>query len=159
MSSFVISKVNYVRAAGLMYGIEESKRDSHQWFLDHIRKEFEHAYALNVISVNEQYESHQMPDENSYEEDFEAYRKKGRDIWVNKNTGLIPSAMPWPQFRYMMMNFFGGVMYQIENDYAGRAVSELFYRCIVKLFEQDINDVPHIWSEIDLDKCGKIQNS
>lgn len=159
MSSFVVNKVNYVRAAGLMYGIEESKRDSNPRFLDHIRKEFEHAYALNVVSVNEQYESHLMPDENSYDEDFEAYRKKGQDIWVNKSTGLIPNAMPWPQFRYMMMNFFGGVMYQIENDYADRAVSSFFYRCIVKLFEQEINDVPHIWSEIDLDKCGKIQNS
>jgi len=142
-----------------MYGIEESKRRGNPYFIDNVRKNFEHAYALNVVSVNEQYESHLMPDENNYDEDFEAYRKKGRDIWVNKSTGLIPSAMPWPQFRYMMMNFFCGVRYQIENDYAGRAVSALFYQCIVKLFEQEINDVPHLWAEIDLDKCGKIQNS
>lgn len=159
MSSFVVNKVNYVRAAGLMYGVEESKRDSNKRFLNHVRKNFEHAYALNVFSVNEQYESNRLPDEESYDEEFEAYRKKGQDIWVNKSTASIPNAMPWPHFRYMMMNFFSSVMYQIENDYAERTVSAFFYRCINKLFEQEIYDVPHLWAEIDLDKCGKNQNS
>ncbi|MBQ7156932.1 MAG: hypothetical protein IJR86_03945 [Bacteroidaceae bacterium] len=151
MSSFVVSKVMFIRAAGLMYGIEESKRDVHKWFLEHVRKDFEHAYTLNVYSVNEQYERNDLPDEKSYDEDFENYRKIGRDIYESKSTGLMKNAMPWPQFRYMMMNFFGGVMYQIENDYASRAVSELFYRCIVKLFEQEIHKVPHVHTEINLE--------
>ena len=42
MSSFIIDKVEYVKAAGLMYGIESAKRDSHKYFMDVCRKEFEH---------------------------------------------------------------------------------------------------------------------
>ena len=160
MSSFVISKVNYVRAAGLMYGIEEAKPRPHKWFLDHVRKDFEHAYALNVYSVNEQYDTNNLPDENSYDEDFETYRKKGRDIWINKIEGSKTNVIPWNHFRYMMMNFFSGVMYQIENKYAHRVVCELFCRCILYyLFDEEINDVPHIWSEIDLDALSEIYNS
>lgn len=82
MSSFIISKVEYVKAAGLMYGIESAKRDSHKYFLDVCRKEFEHVYALNVASVNEQYDHCEpiAPDENSYDDVFEAYCKKGELI-------------------------------------------------------------------------------
>lgn len=61
MSSFIIGKKEFIKAAGLMCGYEEAKSDSHKWFIDNVRKEFEHAYALNVVSVNEQYGDGEMP--------------------------------------------------------------------------------------------------
>lgn len=77
MSSFIISKIEFIKAAGLMCGYEEGKRDPHKYFIDNVRKEFEHAYALNVASVNEQYGDNEEPEEDNYDEVFEAYRKTG----------------------------------------------------------------------------------
>lgn len=77
MSSFIVSKREFIKAAGLMCGYEGAKRDSHKYFVDNVRKEFEHAYALNVASVNEQYGDNEEPETEQYDEVFEAYRKKG----------------------------------------------------------------------------------
>ena len=64
MSSFIVSKSEFIKAAGLMCGYEQAKgRDSHKWFIDHVREQFENAYRLNVMSVNEQYGDNEMPDE------------------------------------------------------------------------------------------------
>lgn len=82
MSSFIVSKREFIKAAGLMCGYESAKRDSHKWFVDNVRKEFEHAYALNVASVNEQYGHYEAPEQNdNHDELFETYRKKGALIY------------------------------------------------------------------------------
>ena len=60
-----------------MCGYEGAKRDGNSYFVDNVRKEFEHCYVLNVISWSEQYGENFQPDEESYDDVFEAYRKHG----------------------------------------------------------------------------------
>ena len=134
MSSYIVNKREFVKAAGLMCGYEESKRYSHRWFIDNVRKEFEHAYALNVISVNEQYGDNVEPETDEYDEVFESYRKMGaliqREGYASTNGVIftkVADVMDKRAFRRSMWNFFNSVLYQIENDAAHRAVAELFY--------------------------------
>ena len=157
MSSFIVDKREFIKAAGLMCGYEEAKRDSHQYFLDVCRKEFEHAYALNVISVNEQYGDFAEPETESYDDVFEAYRKKGaliqREGYASDN-GIIftkvEDVMDKRTFARSMWNFFNSVLYQIEDDAANRAVSAWFYTCIGKLYEDDLRSIEGWWGEIEL---------
>lgn len=161
MSSFIIDKVEYVKAAGLMYGIESAKRDTHRWFLENVRKEFEHVYALNVASVNEQYEDNRVPDENSYDDVFEAYCKKGvligNDGYASGN-GIIFSkvegVMTKHDLRIRLWHFFRSVLYQIENDAAHRMAAAWFFTCIGKLYESDLRSVDGWWGEVELDKAA-----
>lgn len=158
MSSFIIDKVEYVKAAGLMYGIESAKRDTHRWFLENVRKEFEHIYALNVISVNEQYEENYAPEEESYDEVFEAYRKKGElignDGYASKD-GIIyeqvEGVMTKRDLRIRLWHFFRSVLYQIENDAAHRMAAAWFFICIGKLYESDLRSVDGWWGEVELE--------
>ena len=156
MSSFIVSKIEFIKAAGLMCGYEEGKRDPHKWFIDHVRQEFEHAYALNVASVNEQYGDNEVPDEDNYDEVFEAYRKTGALI---RNDGYkmglictkVADVMDKRDFFSRMFLFFNSVLYQIENDAAHRAVSEWFYTCLTKLYEDDLHGVKGWWGEVKMD--------
>lgn len=163
MSSFIIDKVEYVKAAGLMYGMESAKRDTHRWFLENVRKEFEHIYALNVASVNEQYSHHEpiVPDENSYDEVFEAYRKKGvligNDGYASSN-GItfheVKGVMNKRDLRIRLWHFFRSVLYQIENRAANRMAAAWFFTCISKLYENDLHAVGGWWGEIEMDKAA-----
>lgn len=149
MSSFIVSKREYVKAAGLMYGIEESKRDQHQYFLNVCRKEFEHCYALNVISVNEQYGENVEPDEESYDEEFEKYRKIGQRIY--EGPALHEGVMSLSELRIKLWCFFRSVLYQVENDACSRAVSEWFFTCTSKLYERELHAVEGWWGEVEMD--------
>ena len=154
MSSFIISKVEYIKAAGLMCGYEEAKRDSHKWFIDNVRK----AYALNVVSVNEQYGDGEMPETEQYDDVFESYRKKGaliqREGYASDN-GIIfhkvENVMDKKKFRLSMFSFFKSVLYQIENEAAHRAVAELFFNCLSVLYESDLRSVDGWWGEVELE--------
>lgn len=157
MSSFIIDRKEYIKAAGLMCGFEEAKRHSHKWFIDNVRQEFEHAYALNVISVNEQYGDNEVPDENRYDDVFEAYRKMGtligNDGYASDN-GIIyekvQDVIDKATFRLQIFSFFNSVLYQIENDAAYRTVAALFYTCLDKLYESDLRGVDSWHSEVKL---------
>lgn len=148
MSSFIISKREYVKAAGLLHGIEEAKRDSHQWFLENVRKEFEHCYALNVASVNEQYDDNEVPEEDAYDEVFEAYRKLG--VAIYEGPALHEGVMKMRDLRIRLWLFFRSVLYQIENEAAYRMAAEWFFTCISTLYENDLHAVEcGWWGEID----------
>lgn len=156
MSSFIVSKQEFIKAAGLMCGYEEAKRDSHKWFIDHVRQEFEHAYALNVASVNEQYGDNQMPEEEPLDDVFEAYRKMGTLIYTEGyKMGIIctkvADVMDKATFRKSMWHFFRSVLYQIENEAAHRAVAELFFTCLSKLYDDELRSVEGWWGEVELD--------
>ena len=155
MSSFIVSKREFIKAAGLMCGYEEAKRDSHKYFIDHVRKEFEHAYVLNVISVNEQYDDHCEPEEESYDDLYERYRKMGKLIGTEGyEMGVIctkvADVMDKQTFRKSMFHFFGSVLYQIEDDACHRSVAEWFFTCLSHLYEDDMRDVNGWWGEIEL---------
>ena len=146
MSSFIIDRKEYVKAAGLMYGIEESKRDSHRYFLERCRNEFHHAYLLNVVSVNAQYGDNAAPDEGAYDELFERYRKLGCKIYGDT---FLPFGLQ--QLRPRLMNFFQSVLYQIEDETCHRTVAAWFYTCTVKLYEREIRSVEGWWGDVELE--------
>ena len=150
MSSFMVSKREYVKAAGLMYGIEETKRDKHQWFLDNVRKEFEHCYALNVASVNEQYGDNETPEEDNYEAVFESYRQLG--VAIYEGPALHEGVMKISDLRVRLWCFFRSVLYQIENEAAHRMAAEWFFTCISKLYENDLHAVEGWWGEVEIDE-------
>lgn len=157
MSSFIVSKREFIKAAGLMCGYESAKRDSHKWFIDNVRKEFEHAYALNVASVNEQYGRNKAPEQNdNYDELFKTYRKKGALIYNDgyaSNGGIyekVEDVMDKRRFCLLMWNFFTSVLYQIENDAAHRAVAALFFSCLSKLYGDKLRGIDGWWGEVEL---------
>lgn len=149
MSSYIISKREYVKVAGLMYGIEQAKRDRHQWFLDNVRKEFEHCYALNVTSVNEQYDDNEMPETEEYDDVFEDYRKLG--VAIYEGPALHDGVMKMRDLRVRLWVFFRSVLYQIENDAAHRMAAEWFFTCISKLYENDLHAVEGWWGEVEIE--------
>lgn len=139
-----------------MCGYEEAKRDSHKWFIDNVRQEFEHAYALNVASVNEQYDDNEMPEEGPLDDVFETYRKMGTLIYTEGyEMGVIctkvADVMDKATFRKSMWNFFNSVLYQIENEAAHRAVAELFFTCLNKLYDDELRSVEGWWGEVEMD--------
>ena len=157
MSSFIVSKSEFVKAAGLMCGYEESKRDSHRYFIEHVRREFEHAYLMNVVSVNEQYGDNVEPETERYDEVFERYRKMGaligRDGYASDNGVIfekVADVMDKRTFRKSMFHFFRSVLYQIENDAAARSVTELFFTCLCNLYEDELRGVDGWWGSIDI---------
>lgn len=157
MSSFIVSKREYIKAAGLMCGYEAAKRDSHKYFVDNVRNWFEQAYEYNVASVNEQYGDNEKPEVEQYDDVFDAYRKKGALISTEgyaSDNGIIftkvEDVMDKQTFCQSMWKFFNGVLYQIENEEAHRVVAELFYNCLNKLYEDDLRSVEGYWGEIEL---------
>ena len=156
MSSFIVSKREFIKAAGLMCGYESARRNSHKWFIENVRKEFEHAYALNVLSVNEQYGDNEAPEEGDFDDVFDAYRKEGALIYTEGYAGTVimekvkEDVMDKREFRRCMWTFFDSVLYQIENEAAHRAVSELFYMCLNKLYADETHGVEGWWGEIEL---------
>jgi hypothetical protein len=149
MSSFVIDKIQYMKAAGLMYGIEECKRDKHHYFLEVCRERFSLAYALNVTSVAEQYGDTPVMDMNTYDEEFERHRKLAHGIYERDCMG-IQQPLHMRDLCPRLMNFFQSVLYQIENEASHRIVAAWFYSCVIKLYESDIRRIDGWWGDVEL---------
>ena len=146
MSSFVVSKQEFIKAAGLMNGLEGSKRDSHKYFVDNVRELFVNAYELNVKSVNEQYNDDSLPDGNDYDGLFKQYQKKGEKLYFSK---VIGEDSHFKEIRKGLMVFFRSVLYQIENEKMHQEVAELFLECAHKLYQEDYRDIDGWWGSID----------
>ena len=144
MSCYIIDKIEYVKAAGLLYGVEEQDRDlEHSHYLAHIRENFMDAYKKNVQSVNERYNEKTQPEEEEYDETFEVYRVLGHEIGTNTN-----ATMNMEQFRWSLYRFFGSVLYQIGNQQLHMEVSASFYKVMTNLFYEKIHQ-SGTW-------CGKV---
>lgn len=145
MSSFVINKSEYVKAAGLMYGIEASKKSPHRYFLENVRKNFVKCYELNVDSVNEQYGDESGKDCSDYDYEFTQYCKIGERIRCG-----VYDRMTFQELRINLMQFFRSVLYQIENEEMSQFVSAFFFECTSKLFGSELYEVEGWWGNIEL---------
>ena len=141
MSSFIVPKIEYMKAAGLLYGFEYAKREPHAWYLDHLKEQFLRCYELNVASVNEQYNDYEKADECDYNEIFEAYKDFGRKCYNTKRK----------EFVYSMLMFFRSVNYQVENEEAKQEVTAWLYTCIMHLEERHVEVAAEWWGEINLE--------
>lgn len=144
MSSFVISKVEYIKAAGLIYGIESSKRYPHKWFLDNVRKGFVECYEMNVASVEKQYGEKIGFDGCAYDSTFEQYCKGGERIWL----GMDRKITDRNEVKNGLMMFFNSVLYQIEEEEMCQKVSSFFFLCATKLFDMEINECEDWWCKV-----------
>lgn len=148
MSSFVIDKIEFVKAAGLMYGIEESKPHSFRYFLENVRKNFMQVFEFNALSVAEQYHDDEpYKDELTYDSTFEEYRKKGAKIWAADGWGNMP--MNRNELRNALTNFFHSVLYQIENREMNTWVASFFWHCASRMEDPEVSDAGW-WGKIEI---------
>lgn len=147
MSSFVVEKIEFVKAAGLMYGFEESKREKHLYFLNVVKEKFLECWRNNIESVCEQYDDDESiyADDDNYDEVFEKYRKLGAKIFMGIN-----APMTRREFAFSMMSFFNSVLYQVENDDLHDKCAAFFFTCTKKLFEVEIRKVEGWWGDIEI---------
>ena len=135
MSSFVISKKQYVKAAGIIAGISESARDF--WLYDYeagrnstpddYYNRFSECYNMNALSVQDQYgDTEPETDGDDYKDIFKEYRKKGKDIYFfgDKKKAIIE-----------LLHFFNSALYQTETEAYYFKMQLYFYRIIVALLQ------------------------
>ena len=146
MSSFIISKKEYIKAAGLVCGVAScSKYGGSPVFCANVKKQFEHIYKLNVYSWCEQYDEDIAEDTCDYEGVFNEYKALGRRIYMG-----LESKMSLDTLRYSLLQFFRSATYQIENEDANMEAASYFYTCIEMLCQDKTDDVNGFWGSIDI---------
>ena len=107
MSSFVINKKEYMKAAGIMAGLAQELQI---WSYDYetrrnrtpedYKRAFEECFTMNALSVAEQYRDKEAyTDSNDYKADFDEYKKLGCQLVWNGGQDLTNAI-------YELMSFF-----------------------------------------------------
>jgi len=125
MSSFTISKKEYVKVAGYVAGIANGCSSGvHEFWLwdskehkntdkDLFYKRFVQCYEMNAESVKKQYKGAEVGassnDQNEYKTEFNKYYKKGQAL-VMEDTNTINQAVS------EINNFFHSSLYQTEDE-------------------------------------------
>lgn len=151
MSSFVIGKEEYIKAAGICAGIASIKK---MWVYDYIARRnmepedyynrFSECYTMNALSVQEQYQDAEPEtDPADYLQTFKTYQAKGRAAATNpeKLRGLILD----------LRDFFASAQYQTEKESYYFKMQALFNTILVAL-------MPHMapprestcWGSLDI---------
>lgn len=157
MSSFVIDKVEYIKAAGVIAGIYGiKKRREGLWLYDYTNHKricspedlyelFEGFYMMNLRSVEEQYNEPKTPGDGlKYSAEFTAYRKKGINAVINSRTYF-------GEILVKLNTFFQGALYQIENEEYNTAMKNVFYTILSDLIEYYLPREFDGWSRFDLE--------
>jgi len=157
MSSYIISKQEYMKAAGLVTGLSEELR--HFWLYDYetrrnstaedYKRKFTECYEMNVISVKEQYHGDEVGadarDQNEYKQDFETYRKLGKQLCYNDGQPLINAI-------HELNAFFGSCLYQTEYDPYMFKMQMFFNQIITELFKTSSHYETQSWSTLEIEK-------
>ena len=126
MSSFVIDKREYMKAAGMMHGIASSAKLPWEYFTENVKARFTRLYELNEKSVCEQYKRpFEGLDECEYQDVFDHYSSFGKSIWSNKEDTETRAKL-----RDQLINFFGCITYQIENHDMLNEARAFLYVCL-----------------------------
>lgn len=135
MSSFVIGKREYMKAAGLIAGMMSVFKE--MWLYDEqsrgrvnengLKRMFAECYEMNAESVAEQYGDpmDDYYDDDDYKNDFDDYMIRGVTIAISKD-GLKEAIAE-------LMMFFRSSMYQTERDDYAEKMQLLYDRIIVLL--------------------------
>ena len=146
MSSFIISKKDYIKAAGLVCGVAScSKYGGRPTFCANVQKQFEHIYKLNVYSWCEQYDEDIAEDACNYDSVFNEYKALGRRIYMGNE-----SKMSLDMLRYSLIEFFGSITYQIENEDANMEAASYLFTCIKVLYQDKTDDIDGFWGRIGI---------
>ena len=146
MSSFIISKKEYIKAAGLVCGVAScSKYGGNPVFCANVKKQFEHIYNLNVYSWCEQYDEDIEKDTKDYESVFNDYKELGRRVYMG-----LESKMSLDMLRYSLINFFGSITYQIENEDANMEAASYLFSCVDMLCQDKTDDIDGFCGSVDI---------
>ena len=146
MSSFIINKKEYIKAAGLVCGVAScSKYGGSPTFCANVKKQFEHIYKLNVYSWCEQYDEDIAEDTCDYESVFNEYKALGRRIYMG-----CESKVSLDMLRHSLIKFFGSITYQIENEDANMEAASYLFVCVEMLYQDKTDDVDGFWGSIDI---------
>lgn len=146
MSSFIINKKEYIKAAGLVCGVAScSKYGGSSVFCANVKKEFERIYKLNVYSWCEQYDEDIAEETCNYEDVFNGYKALGRRIYMGLESNITLDTL-----RYSLIKFFGSITYQIENEDANMEAASYLFVCVEMLFQDKTDDVDGFWGSIDI---------
>jgi hypothetical protein len=139
MSSFIIGKENYIKAAGLVAGLAEglelwiyNYEKSRNSTADDYYDQFVKFHQMNALSVMEQYDGDEVgapaTDPEEYRDQFEEYKEYGKTIAITRE-GLTDSIK-------RLDHFFGSVIYQTEKDAYMFNMEYYFNKVIVALWEK-----------------------
>lgn len=142
MSSFVIDKVEYIKAAGVVVGIIEQAyariglydRKTHRMMKPNdIRDKFVHMFELNSANVYEYYSPRHADeelyvDDDAYDFEFDQYRNIGKLA--------VRNAEKLRRIFYNLHDFFGCALYQTaENDAYCDEMALFFNEVLVALID------------------------
>ncbi len=145
MSSFVISKVEYIKCAGLLAGL--LSKDRWSGGDEEIRNRFSHYYELNAKSVQEQYgEEMCEADGKEYLDEFKQCKSLALEYMCRKD-GKDPLLLIKG-----IQHFMRSALYQTENDDAGGEMARDFTFYLGSLIEYYVHrEIElHWWGEVDL---------
>jgi len=153
MSSFIIGKENYIKAAGLVAGLAEGLE---LWMYNYENRrnstpadyydQFVKFYQMNAISVTEQYHGDEVgapaTDPNEYRDQFELYRGYGKRIaWTRE--GLTQAVAD-------LENFLGSAIYQTEKDAYMFNMEYYFNKLLVQLYEKTYHKESECYGEFNI---------
>ena len=151
MSSFVIGKEEYIKAAGVIAGIADVKNI---WLYDYSQnrnstpedyyRRFTECFEMNMLSVQEQYDEN-VPesDSNEYMETFKAYMQKG------KNAAMYPEKLK--NIIMDLWQFFRSAQYQTEKEAYYFKMQMYFNSILVALMPYLHSHESECWGEFDID--------
>lgn len=131
MSSFVINKCEYVKAAGFCAAMLEmqnyyrepvirlwNRRENRVRNAEDTYKEFVRLYNINAAAVAEQYhEAEPAKDNAEYRREFNEAKEKTLDLMRRGYTmGGMDDRQKLRRAVYMCLNFFSSARYQIDGD-------------------------------------------
>ena len=154
MSSYVISKREYVKAGGFVAGVAaelqlwnyDFENNRNMTKEDYYNK-FVKFYDMNAESVKEQYgDSERESDPCEYKDVFEAFYAKGKRLAIYKGSDDFHRAVR------ELSRFFDSACYQTEDEESCAAMRRFFDRLIVEMFEKMRYMELESWGEFVLPK-------
>ena len=161
MSCFVISKSEYIKAAGLIAGLAEASSKSHanrfwlynfkdnrNYTTDDYYKTFCKCFEYNALSVQQQYKDEQPElDDNEYKDVFKEYINKGKRLFIYKGSQDTKNAV------INLKRFFDSCIYQTEEETYSTKMRYFFNQILVNLMEYAITtneDSVTSWGTLDI---------
>jgi hypothetical protein len=157
MSSYTISKQDYIKAAGLVAGLAEALE---LWIYDYedgnnsteasYYREFERCYTMNALSVKEQYHGDEVgapsTDSNDYMKDFEKMQK------IGKSAGYTRQGLK--ELVAELQMFFDSAIYQTEKYEYMFKMEFYFNKILNALYKKTFlynNREAESWGHIEID--------
>ena len=154
MSSFVISKSEYIKAAGFLAAVTEARNyyrepvlslwkrsEARRYTAEDVRKDFAALYRINAAAVAEQYGDREPENETAtYAAVFLAAKARGADLMRRGYMqGSGTAVHELRRATYGLVMFLRSAMYQIEGDeYERRALRILnkYYRGLYAMLQK-----------------------